>query len=168
MKRVIGVALTTLLLLVNVPTSNANDCDNGCYSYTDPITRKTTDIPYTPEDSQAYANWYQSIVGIPVWTPHYMADGSWAKEPEGYWVYSWQLPSAPIPQASINAWKNKQITSVPVTPITATPVIVNNTIPQLHPSITNSSSPFLIAFNSWYANFNNYITQLLSILRSSR
>ena len=168
MKRVIGVALTGLLLVLNVPTSNADACEQGCYNYADPITQKTIKIPFTPEDSQAHANWYKSIVGIPVWNPPLMGDGSIPKPPEGYWDYSWQLPPAPIPQASINAWKNKQITSVPVAPITTTPVIVNNTIPQLHPSITNSSSPFLIAFNSWYANFNNYITQLLSILRSNR
>lgn len=107
MKRLIAILI--LALMAPLP-AHANECENGCYSYSDPRTGKTIEIPYTPEDSQAHANWYQSIVGIPVWNPPIMGDGSIPKPPEGPWVTQDMLPKQPVPTASIEKYRGTQNT----------------------------------------------------------
>ena len=81
------------LLIALIPTTaQANECDNGCYNYYDPQKQKTITIPLNPKDVDAQVAWYQSMVGIPVWNPPLMGDGSIPKPPEGPWVTADMLP----------------------------------------------------------------------------
>ena len=131
---------------------HANECENGCYSYTDPTTRKTIDSPYTLEDSQAFRNWYQSIVGIPVWNPPIMGDGSIPKPPGGPWVTADMLPKPPVPTASIEKYKGTQNTQQtqtviklqePITTVDVKPLIIGST-PVVETFVPTQSTPISI------------------------
>lgn len=89
----------------------ASECPNGCYLYYDAEQQKNIQIPFLKEDQEAYSAWYQSIVGIPVWNPPFMADGSTPTPPAGPWITQDMLPKQPIPYKSIEAYKNTNNTN---------------------------------------------------------
>lgn len=145
-----------LFSFVSFVPAYAVDCPYGSYNYTNPQTHTPATWCYTQVESNAYQAWYQSIVGIPVWSPPIMGDGSKPTPPSGYWVYPWQLPKQPVP-IEVQAILNNTYQPMPV--VTPTPVVTQSVI---------TPAPIVkpIQITTSQINTTSILNQLLALLQS--